>query len=1283
MGELTMIVKPNSKKTRLIVLAAVPVVASLFAPGSANAATQTWSGMNSNFIGTVNNTPSKSNWASPDTAAGSNATTTNTDLAVLPTSLSGANFSNPEPIYIATTSNANTAYYLGAFDMVDAVSPDVGSYEITDNNNLAGAPTADLYLNGTTVSGVPGSNTILVNNTISTNTTLEIGSDLGSKAGSAPLAVILGNTTNNISVGNNDQIVILSSVGQANAGSSLTVAGGGAITLSGANSYSGGTTITGSTLVAGYAGGASTAQSSTGTSASNVTLNGSTLASAPLVTSFIAGSVSVGTSNNTIAPGGIGAAGTLAIAGTLTLNGSSTLDFDLNGSSGGQLILGTLAVSGTPTIDISSNGPSGSYVLATYSTNNSLTNNSFDFLNVPANYTPVVTSTEIELMASGNPANVTWNVTPVSGSVSGTWDTTTGNWTGGIPVNSKFKSGDTANFNDIAGGTSGLISVVAGGVTPVATIIDNTNTTYSFTDADGTNGIGGGGSLTMNGSGTATLESPNSYSGGTIINGGTLIANGDATLGAATGGITLATGGTLQAGAAITSARNITVNAGGATFNTNGFNSVTSGSVTINDTFNVNSSGSLEIDGAVSFNTVTLTGSLNIGTGTTVIFGDQNTSLIISQINSGTYNGKLVVTGQPRLNFDNNATISGTGEIDITNPGTLQNVTIPATTSNPAVTYTTYDTGVAITNTKQTTGVFTAGGTIDVPIKLNANNLSFTPADVTQPDASFVPGNFTVSIGGTTAGLIDTINGVISGNSDVNIANAPGGGGAGELVLGAQNQYTGTTLMNASGTLQLAVSDALPIGTDVIFGTINGAEGAGTTIDLDGNIQQWDSLSSGQWGEKGSAVETITNLSFNPATLVISGTRSPANKFKGTISDGLGGVSLVKGGTNTVGLSGTNAYSGGTTLSGGTLNSANDDNLGLPAGLLTFNGGTLGVTGSLLSPYISSRPITVNPAGGTIDVAGTTSYTLTASPAISWGGTLNFTDTGLAAISQTGGTISVAPGATLGVAAGANLTVSGSTDPFTDNTGSESTPLHVAVVNNGSLAVNGGLSSTIASITGTGSLTVGDGISTNTLALANNGIPSSVGSLSILGNSTLDIGNNKLFIDYGTGLDPIASIQQWIKNGFYDLAGPQIISSDIAADDAASGLSYGIGYADGADGIVAGLPSGEIEIMFTLLGDANLDGTVNTEDFTQFSTNLGQSGKMWDDGDFNYDGTVNTEDFTLFSHNLGESDSLASQGSPLVAANGISLANVPEPASMGLLTLAGVGILARRRRRES
>ncbi len=207
-----------------------------------------------------------------------------------------------------------------------------------------------------------------------------------------------------------------------------------------------------------------------------------------------------------------------------------------------------------------------------------------------------------------------------------------------------------------------------------------------------------------------------------------------------------------------------------------------------------------------------------------------------------------------------------------------------------------------------------------------------------------------------------------------------------------------------------------------------------------------------------------------------------------------------------------------------------------------------------------------------------------------------------------------------------------------------------------------------------GTVQLADNVTAGTALAASNVV---LTSLSMTGTGTLDIGNNRVIIDYSSpATDPIASIAAWISNGFYGTPGPTIISSDIAADDAASGLSYGIGYADGADGVVTGLPSGEIEIMFTLLGDANLDGQVNSEDFTLFSHNLGKGG-FWDQGDFNYSGTVNADDFTPFSHDLGQSATLAAAAGDLQMADSISLANVPEPASAAMIAAAaGVDFFA-------
>jgi hypothetical protein len=144
-----------------------------------------------------------------------------------------------------------------------------------------------------------------------------------------------------------------------------------------------------------------------------------------------------------------------------------------------------------------------------------------------------------------------------------------------------------------------------------------------------------------------------------------------------------------------------------------------------------------------------------------------------------------------------------------------------------------------------------------------------------------------------------------------------------------------------------------------------------------------------------------------------------------------------------------------------------------------------------------------------------------------------------------------------------------------------------------------------------------------------------VTSLSITPTATLDVTNDSLYIDFGSAADPISTIVGYLTSGYNAGAwtGTGIDSSSAAANSA-----YALGYSDGKDGVVTGLVPGQIEIAYTLYGDANLDGDVNGVDFTILASHLNQSvTDGWDEGDFNYDGSVNGADFALLAENFNES----------------------------------------------
>ncbi|HEY1686754.1 MAG TPA: dockerin type I repeat-containing protein [Tepidisphaeraceae bacterium] len=165
------------------------------------------------------------------------------------------------------------------------------------------------------------------------------------------------------------------------------------------------------------------------------------------------------------------------------------------------------------------------------------------------------------------------------------------------------------------------------------------------------------------------------------------------------------------------------------------------------------------------------------------------------------------------------------------------------------------------------------------------------------------------------------------------------------------------------------------------------------------------------------------------------------------------------------------------------------------------------------------------------------------------------------------------------------------------------------------------------------------------------GTNSQISSLTINPGGTLDITNDQLSVYY-TSASPLATIQGYVASGYASGWKSNGIISSLAAGQTA----VGVGFEQN---------SGVVEIRFTWLGDANLDGKVNSVDASMMSA----SGTTWAQGDFNYDGVVNADDYALYD--LG----LAVSGGQTVV--------VPEPSWIcaAILPLLGSGLRRRRTRR--
>ena len=260
--------------------------------------------------------------------------------------------------------------------------------------------------------------------------------------------------------------------------------------------------------------------------------------------------------------------------------------------------------------------------------------------------------------------------------------------------------------------------------------------------------------------------------------------------------------------------------------------------------------------------------------------------------------------------------------------------------------------------------------------------------------------------------------------------------------------------------------------------------------------------------------------------------------------------------------------------------------------------------------------------------------------------------------------------------------------------GTGTTTISTANIYTGGTNVNGG-TLVIAPTSTANTVALPDGPvsigASGTLLLADNASASSpssptnqlmqMTSLTIAPGGVLDVRNNHFFVaDPGGAAD---------DSTFTSLLG-EIKTGAIKSTEGFS--NYGVGLVDGNDHVNgAAASANQIEVAYTLEGDANLDGKVDASDFSIFASNFGLNTTLgWEAGDFNYDGKVDASDFSAFAPNFGLQDNGTALDLPVAdmaaldafaAANGL-LVNVPEPDMAAVTLPVTIALLHQRKRRK-
>jgi autotransporter-associated beta strand protein len=466
--------------------------------------------------------------------------------------------------------------------------------------------------------------------------------------------------------------------------------------------------------------------------------------------------------------------------------------------------------------------------------NTGLTNGTTYYFVVSATNSYGGSTNSIQASATPVPAPVTlvW-----SGAINGNWDTTTANWlANGVPA--VYQNGSPVQFDDTA--LSNTTVTVSAPVSPASVVVSNTVLNYLLSGS----AIAGTNNLTKLGGGTLTLAGANTYTGGTFVNGGSLIITN--TVSALAGAVAVNSGGSLflSVGGGVTYPNNIS-GVGAVYLAVGGGNTFLTGDLHL-------FTGTLDISGGGAGQ-----GKLAYGTATSPTLGFVANSAIIkveagntffTDGNTGT-SGLSFGCGLQLYGADNG---EGLGALRMEKPGDIWSGSVTLLgnssignndsghTAGSSISGTISQSGGSFGLAKVGGGRITLAGTNTYSgvTTISAGNLVL--ANTLAVTNSTVDLEVDQGLGFATASnfLIGGLSGGLSGAAGFSLTNLSGGAvtlsvgnnnsssafsgaiagpgslvktGTGTLVLSGANTYTGGTFVNG-GTLRFPTATNLPSG---------------------------------------------------------------------------------------------------------------------------------------------------------------------------------------------------------------------------------------------------------------------------------------------------------------------------------------------------------------------------------------------------------------------------------------------------------------------------------------